>query len=104
MDGRQRRGIFLLSARPSGDQREEERVARYSLEKIGLIALLGVGVVILLAIYFPIGVAREFLQRDDKEGPAWMGEARARRRRLAIILGVFLAAGIGFAIYVIRRG
>ena len=63
-----------------------------------VLAFLGL---ILLAIYFPIGVIREFLKPDDEQAPAWMGDARGRKRRLAIILAVFLV--VGLVVYALLR-
>jgi hypothetical protein len=67
-----------------------------------MLVVMVVGFLALLAmlIYAPIAILREFRRSDrDVGGEAWMGSARGRKQRLAIILlvfGVLVAAGAVF--------
>lgn len=46
----------------------------------------------------PYWFLREFARPDDDPIPAWMGDARARKRRLVVILGVLTAIVGGFVL------
>jgi hypothetical protein len=52
------------------------------------------------ALTSPYWLFREITRRDDEPLPDWMGDARARKKRLLVIAGVFALAVGGFAIAV----
>jgi hypothetical protein len=47
----------------------------------------------------PYWLFREMTRSDDEQLPTWMGDARARKKRLVVIMGV-LALGAGVLILV----
>jgi hypothetical protein len=55
----------------------------------------------LLVLNLPIGIIREFQRFDDENAPEWMGDARGRKQRLAIVLVVFLVLGGAFSLYLL---
>jgi hypothetical protein len=77
-------------------------MSRLSL-RVVILTVLGLGILVLLVIYFPVGVVRQFRQRDDEKGPEWMGDVRGRKRRLAVILTVFLAAGLALGAFALLQ-
>jgi hypothetical protein len=48
-----------------------------------------------LLITSPYWLVRELNRSDDEQLPAWMGDARARKRRLIWISGIFVTLGGG---------
>ena len=64
--------------------------------QITLVAIVFLVGIVALLIYAPIGIVRELRRPPDEQLPEWMGTARGRRLRLAIVLGVFglVAAGV----------
>ena len=66
--------------------------------KISGVAILGILAVIALLIYAPIAIVQELRRSKNEELPEWMGSARGRKLRLAIIFGVLGLIGLGIII------
>ena len=64
--------------------------------QITLVAIILLVGIVALLIYAPIGIIRELRRPPDEQLPEWMGTARGRRLRLAMVLGAFglIAAGV----------
>lgn len=60
-------------------------IGRYSDPRIAAYALIALGVLAGLLLYFPIALAHELRRRSRHDNPDWMGDAGGRRRRLAVI-------------------
>jgi hypothetical protein len=57
-----------------------------------------------LLLTSPYWLFREFSRSDSEELPTWMGAARARKQRLAVILGVLaLVVGTLVCVGALRR-
>jgi hypothetical protein len=54
-----------------------------------------------LAIALPIAVIRELRRPDDENIPDWMGDARGRKRRLTIVLMIFLVLAVWFSVFLV---
>ena len=53
-----------------------------------------------IALTSPYWLFREMIRPDDERLPAWMGDARARKKRLLVIVGVLALVAAGFVIAV----
>jgi hypothetical protein len=54
----------------------------------------------IIALTSPYWLFRELTRSHDEQLPTWMGDARARKKRLLIIVGVLALVVGGFAIAV----
>ncbi|VTR95939.1 unnamed protein product [Gemmata massiliana] len=58
--------------------------------------LLGFAGMVLTSPYW---LFRELVRPNDEQLPTWMGDARARKKRLLIIMGILALIGGGAAIF-----
>jgi hypothetical protein len=56
---------------------------------------------VLLVVYLPIALYKDFRRSDDEQLPSWMGDVQGRKRRLAIILTLFVGAAVILAVLAI---
>jgi len=66
----------------------------------GLVFGIAFLVLAVFALTSPYWLFRELTRRNDEQLPGWMGDARARKKRLFIIVGVLALVIGGFAIAV----
>jgi hypothetical protein len=66
--------------------------------KIILVGVAGFAFLLMLLVYLPIALYRDFRRSDDEELASWMGDARGRKRRLVVILTVFLGVALILAV------
>jgi len=71
------------------------------ITKIILFGLALFVAAVLLLLYLPIALYRDFRRSDDEQLPSWMGDASGRKRRLAIILTLFVGAALILAVLAI---